>query len=205
MVEIGARIFAPACAFPNHRECFGRIARVPASATGRIDAPVRIARSNAPSLNGSSSPVGRARPLGKHHHGDATAKRALALGQARAHALALAASQRDVATEAHRPPAERLLEQRLLRDPPHVPRQERQQKRIRLRLVVRDDDVAGRGDVGRRSPSMSNFHSVESRVAVRPIRRNHRPGARCVGSSRWRHDETAMIGKKAPMTAPNSA
>ena len=58
---------------------------------------------------------------------------------------------------------------------------------------------------GGRSPSMSNFHSVDSRVAVRPSRRNHWPGTRWVGSPRWRNDDSAMIGKNEPITAPNSA
>ena len=48
-----------------------------------------------------------------------------------------------------------------------------------------------------RSPSMSNFHSGERRRRGATEPAHPRPGMRCVGSPRWRNDDTAMIGRNA--------
>ena len=129
-----ARAGSGSCPSPSRGAC-----RRPRSA-----GPARrasMARRNAPSLNGSSSPPRERVPSGKIITDTRLREPVAACGERGQRAVAVAAPQRDVAGHAHHPAHHRDAEDRLLRQPLHLPREVADEEDVRVRLVVGDGDV----------------------------------------------------------------
>ena len=103
--------------------------------------PASIASRNAPSLNSFSSPSCERVPSGKIITLTFLSSRSRHAAIAATTLSRSPADEADVAGHPHHPSDERVLEEVLLRQPLHLPRQVRDQQDVDEALVVGDDDV----------------------------------------------------------------